>query len=323
MAVFSPRKFSFSIIFLGLMTVLRSQAALDVHYYDRTCPEAEKIIRYTVLNASMHDAKVPARILRMFFHDCFIRGCDASVLLDSTPQNQAEKDGPPNISLRAFYVIDDAKTKLESACPKAVSCADIVAIAARDVVAMSGGPFWNVLKGRKDGRISKASETINLPAPTFNVSTLIQSFTKRRLGVKDLVALSGGHTLGFSHCSSFQARLHNFSSVQDIDPTMNPEFAETLKKKCPKPNKNGNAGQFLDSTASTFDNNYYKQLLAGKGVFGSDQALYSDYRTKWIVESFANDQSLFFKEFATSMVKLGNVGVMENGEVRLNCRVVN
>ncbi|KAK8267214.1 hypothetical protein V6Z12_D12G297600 [Gossypium hirsutum] len=289
MAGFSPRKLSFSIIFLGLMTVLGSQAALDVHYYDRTCPEAEKIIRYTVLNASMHDAKVPARILRMFFHDSFIRGCDASVLLDSTPQNQAEKDGPPNISLRAFYVIDDAKTKLESACPKTVSCADIVAIAARDVVAMSGGPFWNVLKGRKDGRISKASETINLPAPTFNVSTLIQSFTKRGLGVKDLVALSG----------------------------------ETLKKKCPKPNKNGNAGQFLDSTASTFDNNYYKQLLAGKGVFGSDQALYGDYRTKWIVESFANDQSLFFKEFATSMVKLGNVGVMENGEVRLNCRVVN
>lgn len=73
MAVFSLRKLSFSIIFLGLMAVLRSQAALDVHYYDRTCPEAEKIIRYTVLNASMHDAKVPARILRMFFHDCFIR----------------------------------------------------------------------------------------------------------------------------------------------------------------------------------------------------------------------------------------------------------
>lgn len=104
---------------------------------------------------------------------------------------------------------------------------------------------------------------------------------------------------------------------------MNPRFAETLKKKCPKPNKNGNAGQFLDSTASTFDNNYYKQLLAGKGVFGSDQALYGDYRTKWMVESFANDQSLFFKEFAASMVKIGNVGVMEHGEVRLNCRVVN
>ncbi|XWS61085.1 hypothetical protein CRYUN_Cryun07bG0095300 [Craigia yunnanensis] len=298
-------------------------AALDANYYDQTCPEAEKIILDTVRNASMHDPKVPARILRMFFHDCFIRGCDASVLLDSTPQNQAEKDGPPNISLRAFYVIDDAKTKLEQACSDTVSCADIITIAARDVVAMSGGPFWNVIKGRKDGRVSRAAETINLPAPTFNVSQLIQSFAKRGLGVKDLVALSGGHTLGFSHCSSFQARLRNFSSLHDIDPSINGEFAESLRKKCPKPNKDHNAGQFLDSTASTFDNNYYKQLLAGKGVFGSDQGLFSDYRTKWIVESFAKDQSLFFREFAASMVKLGNVGVMENGEVRVKCRVVN
>ncbi|KAJ1402527.1 Secretory peroxidase [Sesbania bispinosa] len=318
-----PSKTIFPIIFLLFTIFSLSKAELDAHYYDQTCPQLEKIISETVLNASMHDPKVPARILRMFFHDCFIRGCDASILLDSTATNQAEKDGPPNISVRSFYVIDDAKAKLELACPRTVSCADIIAISARDVVAMSGGPYWNVLKGRKDGRVSKASDTINLPAPTFNVSQLIQSFAKRGLGVKDMVALSGGHTLGFSHCSSFEARLHNFSSLHDIDPSMNTEFALDLRKKCPRPNNNGDAGQFLDSTASVFDNDYYKQLLAGKGVFNSDQSLVGDYRTRWIVEAFARDQSSFFKEFATSMLKLGNVRGSENGEVRLNCRIVN
>lgn len=324
MAVCAPKVASFSISFLLiLLMVSLSKAVLDAHYYDHTCPQAEKIIFGTVYDASMHDPKVPARILRMFFHDCFIRGCDASVLLDSTPGNQAEKDGPPNISLGSFYVIDDAKTKLEMACPHTVSCADIIAIAARDVVTMTGGPYWNAVKGRKDGRVSKAEETINLPAPTFNVTQLIQTFAKRGLGVKDLVALSGGHTLGFSHCSSFQARLRNFSSLHGVDPSMNYEFAQNLRKKCPKQNKNRNAGEFLDSTSSTFDNDYYKRLMAGKGIFGSDQSLFGDYRSRWIVEAFAKDQSLFFREFAASMIKLGNVGAIENGEVRLKCRVVN
>jgi len=180
-----------------------------------------------------------------------------------------------------------------------------------------------VLKGRKDGRVSKASETVNLPAPTLNVSQLIQSFAKRGLGVKDMVTLSGGHTLGFSHCSSFQARVHNFSLLHDIDPSLNTEFALDLKGKCPKLNTNPSAGHFLDSTSSVFDNDYYRQLLVGKGLFSSDQSLVGDQRTKWIVEAFAKDQGLFFTEFVASMLKLGNVGVSQNGEVRLNCKVVN
>ncbi|XP_050387877.1 peroxidase 66 [Argentina anserina] len=323
MAAFAPKTIFFCTFLLLLHTLPQSRAALDAHYYEKTCPQAEKIIFQTVYNASMHDPKVPARILRMFFHDCFIRGCDASLLLDSTPGNQAEKDGPPNISVRSFYVIEEAKAKLEAACPHIVSCADIVGIAARDVVTMSRGPYWTVLKGRKDGRVSRANETINLPAPTFNVSQLIQSFAKRGLGVKELVALSGGHTLGFSHCSSFEARLRNFDSVHDVDPSMDSEFALKLRKQCPKPNRNHSAGELLDSTSSIFDNDYFKRLLGGKGVFGSDQALFGDYRTKWIVESYAKDQSLFFKDFAASMVKLGNVGVLGNGEVRVNCKVVN
>lgn len=62
-----------AIILLLLASLGQAEAALNAHYYDQTCPQAEKIILDAVRNASMHDPKVPARILRMFFHDCFIR----------------------------------------------------------------------------------------------------------------------------------------------------------------------------------------------------------------------------------------------------------
>lgn len=58
------------------------------------------------------------------------------MLLDSKGSNKAEKDGPPNLSLHAFYVIDNAKAAVEKLCPGVVSCADILALAARDAVAV-------------------------------------------------------------------------------------------------------------------------------------------------------------------------------------------
>ena len=66
----------------------------------------------------------------------WLKGCDASVLLSSKGKNTAEKDGPPNVSLHAFFVIDNAKKELEASCPGVVSCADILALSARDAVVL-------------------------------------------------------------------------------------------------------------------------------------------------------------------------------------------
>ncbi|CAN6890376.1 unnamed protein product [Brassica oleracea] len=99
----------------------------------------------------------------MHFHDCFVRGCDGSVLLKS-PNRDAERDAPPNLTLRGYEVVDAAKSALERKCPGVVSCADVLALVAVDAVAVIRGPWWPVPLGRRDGRVSRLSEA-NLPSP--------------------------------------------------------------------------------------------------------------------------------------------------------------
>ncbi|XP_058009113.1 peroxidase 64 [Hevea brasiliensis] len=187
-------------------------------------------------------------------------------------------------------------------------------------IMQSGGPAWDVPKGRKDGRTSKASETRQLPAPTFNISQLQQSFSQRGLSMDDLVALSGGHTLGFSHCSSFQNRIQNFNATHDIDPTMNPSFAASLRSVCPK-NNGKNAGSPMDPSSTTFDNTYFKLILQGKTLFSSDQALLTSTVTKDLVSKFASSKDTFSKAFVKSMIKMSSI--TGGQEVRKDCRVVN
>ncbi|MBA0820175.1 hypothetical protein Gohar_019787 [Gossypium harknessii] len=103
-------------------------------YYKDTCPDAEEIIKKATEKHVANDPTLPARFLRMHFHDCFVRGCDGSVLLNSTTNNTAEKDAIPNLTLAGFDVIDDLKAEVEKKCPNVVSCADVLALAARDAV---------------------------------------------------------------------------------------------------------------------------------------------------------------------------------------------
>ncbi|CAH9123317.1 unnamed protein product [Cuscuta epithymum] len=131
----------------------------------------------------------------MHFHDCFIQGCDASVLIDSSQKNKAEKDSPANLSLRGYEVIDEAKEELEKQCPGVVSCADIIAMAARDAVFFAGGPVYEIPKGRKDGKRSRIEDTRNLPSPTLNSSQLISMLRQRGFTVQEMVALSDRSSL--------------------------------------------------------------------------------------------------------------------------------
>ncbi|KAM7484957.1 hypothetical protein LguiA_000966 [Lonicera macranthoides] len=296
---------------------------LQFGVYQDSCPQAEPIIFSWVQKAVSEDPRMAASLLRLHFHDCF--GCDASVLLDDTPNFVGEKTAAPNLnSLRGFEVIDAIKSDLEATCPEIVSCADILAIAARDSVVLSGGPGWEVQMGRKDSlTASQAAANNNIPAPNSDVATLVSKFQNVGLDLNDMVALSGAHTLGKARCSTFSSRLNNPSggpNVLDI----NLDFLQSLQQIC----ADGNTTlAHLDLvTPSTFDNQYYINLLSGEGLLPSDQVLVTgNEETREIVESYVDDAIIFYEEFKRSMLRMGSLGPMtgENGEIRTSCRVIN
>ncbi|XAR60449.1 Peroxidase [Bertholletia excelsa] len=296
---------------------------VSMNYYATSCPLAEFVVKNIVTRALQSDPTLAAGLIRMHFHDCFIQGCDASILLDSTKDNTAEKDSPANLSLRGYEIIDQAKGELEEQCPGAVSCADILAMAARDAVFFAGGPVYDIAKGRKDGRRSKIEDTINLPSPFLNSSELVRMFGQHGFSAQEMVALSGAHTLGVARCSSFKNRLSNFDSTHNVDPTLeNSNFAKKLSKTC---SSGDTAEQAFDATRTEFDNDYYNALIRTEGVLTSDQTLYASAKTRSIVNGYAFNQAMFFFDFQQAMVKMGllDLKLSQQGEVRDNCRKVN
>ncbi|KAA8542624.1 hypothetical protein F0562_023776 [Nyssa sinensis] len=311
-------------------TLKVGESKLTLDYYAKTCPKFEQIIQETVTAKQLSNPTTAAATLRVFFHDCMVEGCDASVLISSNSFNKAERDADINESLPgdAFDIVIRAKTALELACPGIVSCADILALSTRNLVKMVGGPYYKVRLGRKDGLVSQASRVEgNLARANMSMSVIIDIFKAKGFTIEEMVALTGGgHTIGFSHCKEFSSRIYNHSKTSETDPGMNPMFAEALRKVCANYQKDTAMSAFNDvMTPSKFDNMYFQNLFRGLGLLASDHALVTDPRTKPIVELFAKDQNAFFQAFAHSMEKVSVVGVKtgRKGEVRNRCDVFN
>ncbi|XWS53692.1 hypothetical protein CRYUN_Cryun10bG0022300 [Craigia yunnanensis] len=316
-----------SLIGLSEFAVVLCQGGeLRRNFYEKSCPLAEHIVQSITWKRVATNSTLPAKFLRMHFHDCFVRGCDASVLLDSTANNSAEKDAIPNQSLAGFDVIDEIKSQLEKTCPGVVSCADILALAARDSVSFQfRRPLWEVPTGRRDGSISRSSEALaNIPSPFFNFTTLKQSFANKSLTVQDLVVLSGGHTIGVGHCNFFSNRLYNFTGKGDADPSLNSKYAAFLKNKCQSLSDNTTIVEMDPESSLSFDNNYFSILKQNKGLFISDAALLTDKGSSNVVDEMLNSNT-FFVEFKKSMVRMGAIEVLtgSSGEIRKKCTVIN
>ncbi|KAI3740847.1 hypothetical protein L2E82_31321 [Cichorium intybus] len=322
--------FMLQIIVLALFSLHAEGQGLKVGFYKKSCPQAEGIVSKVISDVMAVAPSLSGPLLRMHFHDCFIRGCDGSILLDS-PKGQTEKFSPPNLSLRGFNVIDRVKLALEKACPGVVSCADIVALVARDVTVATRGPHWKVETGRRDGKVSLITDPINpvtgLPSFTSNITVLKQSWSLRGLSTKDLVVLSGGHSIGMSHCSSFEERLYNFTGKGnngDTDPTMDQNYVARLKLKC-KPQDKTTIVELDPGSFKTFDDSYFKLVTKRRGLLQSDAALLNDPETRAYMIKSTSHGSTFFKDFGVSMVNMGRIGVLtgSQGEIRKVCTKTN
>ncbi|PKU72056.1 cationic peroxidase 1-like [Dendrobium catenatum] len=298
---------------------------LSPDFYRDICPQALPTIRLVVYAAIFKEPRMGASLLRLHFHDCFVNGCDASVLLDDTQSFTGEKTaGPNNNSLRGFDVIDEIKAAVNLACfGNVVSCADILAVAARDSIVALGGSPYEVLLGRRDATTaSQAAANNDLPAPFFDLPALVSNFDSHGLSLQDLVVLSGAHTLGFARCLIFRSRIYNETS------TIDPAFARYLQAQCPPSNGGGDdiLASFDDSPAR-FDADYFDALRQSRGVLHSDQQLFSGDggEADSLVSYYSEKREAFWEDFGAAMVKMGSLSLLTggDGEIRENCRYVN
>lgn len=320
-----------ALLFLFTALLLRSSLVrsqgLQIGFYDSYCPDAEDIVRSTVEQYYGRDATIAPGLLRLHFHDCFVQGCDASVLIAGA---SSERSAPQNFGLRGFEVIDAAKSQLEAVCPGVVSCADILALAARDAVDLTGGPSWSVPLGRRDGRISSASGAVALPSPADPVSVQRKKFADQGLSDHDLVTLVGAHTIGQTDCQFFSYRLFNFTATGNADPSIGPAFLPLLRAQCP-PGGDPSRKVALDTgSPGAFDVSFFKNVRDGGGVLESDQRLWGDAATQGAVQKYAGSVRGLFGlrfafEFPKAMVRMSSVGVKTGGqgEIRKRCSRIN
>ncbi|RWW02643.1 hypothetical protein GW17_00034255 [Ensete ventricosum] len=325
-----------SVLLLALMcsAVVPSHGALQVGFYKGKCngTDVEAAIKSVVAARFGRDRSIVPALLRLHFHDCFVRGCDASILLDGSG---TEKTAPPNLSVRGYDLIDQAKTALESRCPGVVSCADIIAVATRDAVVLVSVRLQKLFL-----IVSTILCSLFRHRRVVGVNTRTRfkrgggmassRWLPRRLGISPATPSPRrklslrGHTVGVTHCSFIRNRLYNYNGSGKPDPTMDPALVNLLRSRCPQSSRVDNT-VFLDhSTPSTVDNGYYKEIVAKRGVLKVDQNIAMDGATSATVRSLANGGSSFPSLFGRAMVKMGAIQVVTEtqGQIRKSCRVV-
>ncbi|KAF8110591.1 hypothetical protein N665_0081s0024 [Sinapis alba] len=308
----------FSIFHIG-------NAELEMNYYRESCPRAEEIIRQQVETLYYKHGNTAVSWLRNLFHDCIVKSCDASLLLETARGVESEQKSTRSFGMRNFKYVKTIKDELEKECPSTVSCADIVALSARDGIVMLKGPKIDMIKtGRRDSRGSYLRDVEALvPNHNDSLSSVLSNFNSIGIDVEATVALLGAHSVGRVHCVNLVHRLY-----PTIDPTLDPKYALYLKKRCPTPNPNPKEVLYSRNDPETpmvVDNMYYKNIMAHKGLLVIDNELATDPRTAPFVEKMAADNGYFHEQFSRAIRLLSETNPLtgDQGEIRKDCRYVN
>ncbi|KAI3502357.1 hypothetical protein L1887_30391 [Cichorium endivia] len=208
------------------------------------------------------------------------------------------KTGGPNGSIRneeevshgsnnGLKIAIDFCEEIKSKHPR-ITYADLYQLAGVVAVEVTGGPTVDFVPGRKDSKISPKEG--RLPNATKGAPHLRDIFYRMGLSDKDIVALSGGHTLGKAHAdrSGFDG----------------PWTREPLK----------------------FDNSYFVELLKGESEgllkLPTDLALLDDPAFRPYVELYAKDEDAFFNDYAVSHKKLSELGFTPTSAKKVKDSVV-
>ncbi|KAL6902368.1 hypothetical protein ACP4OV_005244 [Aristida adscensionis] len=286
-------------------------------FYKASCPDVEKTIFDIVQAKFKQDPGTAPALLRLFFHDCFANGCDASILIDPLSNQASEKEAGPNVSVTGYDIIEEIKTELEKACKETVSCADIVAVAARDAVKLTGGPQITIPMGRRDSLTSNREDADNMPSPDIPVPKLMTEFTDRGFTVEEMILLlAGGHTVGTCKC---------FFIEMDTAP-MDADYKKNLTSKCDGPKQDNTAEVPMDFVSpNVFDGTYFANVMAKKMPLTIDRLIGIEPKTEPIIKAMQDKPNDFVTAFAKAMEKLSQLKVLtgKDGEIRKSCSVFN
>ncbi|VAH59960.1 unnamed protein product [Triticum turgidum subsp. durum] len=206
--------------------------------------------------------------------------------------------------------------------------ASLLRLLFHDCFVQSGGPYWELSLGRRDSKTAYMKlANKNLPPPNATLHRLVKFFGRQGLDKRDLVALSGSHTIGMARCVSFKQRLYNQHRDNKPDMTLEKRFYHKLASVCPRTGGDNNISPLDFASPPKFDNSYYKLIVEGRGLLNSDQVLWTgkDPEIAHLVKSYAENESLFFEHYVNSIIKMGNTNPLlgSDGEIRMNCRRVN